>query len=115
MTGNSKQYIEYILELLEPINAISSGKFFGGQGITCDSVQFCMIMGNSLFFVVDDKSREKYQQMGTDCFWYTKKTGKVHVKKYHEVPSELLDDSKLLLEWANESIEIAKKLNKKKK
>jgi len=115
MTGNSKQYIEYVLEILEPINVISSGKFFGGQGITCNSVQFAMIMGNSLFFVVDDKSRVKYQQMGTDCFWYTKKTGKVFVKKYHEVPSELMDDSDQLLEWARESINIAKKLNRKKK
>lgn len=115
MSGSTSQYIEYILELLEPINAISSGKFFGGQGVTCDSIQFAMIMGNSLFFVVDDGSRGKYLKMGTECFWYTKKTGKVNVKKYHEVPEELLDDQNKLLEWANESIAIAKKLNRKKK
>jgi len=115
MTDSTKEYVEYILELLEPIDAISSGRFFGGQGISCNSVQFAMMMDNSLFFVVDDSSREKYIAMGTECFWYTKKSGKVNVKKYHEVPSELLDDPTILLEWAKESIAIACKLSKKKK
>ncbi len=115
MTGNTKEYIEYVLELLEPINAISSGKFFGGQGVSCNSVQFSMIMGNSLFFVVDDSTRDKYIDRGTECFWYMKKTGKVKVKKYHEVPGELLDEPSTLLEWARESIKIAKKSSKKKK
>ena len=115
MTGSTKDYIEHVLELLEPINAISSGNFFGGQGVSCGSVQFAMIMGNSLFFVVDDSSRYKYIDMGTECFWYTKKTGKVNVKKYHEVPGELFDEPTILLEWARESIKIAKKLSKKKK
>jgi len=114
MTGSTKEYIDYVLELLEPINAISSGKFFGGHGVSCNSVQFAMIMGNALFFVVDDSTRDKYIDMGTECFWYTKKTGKVNVKKYHEVPGELFDDQSTLLEWARESIIIAMKLSKKK-
>ena len=114
MTGSTEEYIEHVLELLEPINAISAGKFFGGQGISCNSVQFAMIMGNSLFFVVDDSTRNKYIEMGAECFWYTKKTGKVNVKKYHEVPGELFDEPDTLLKWARESIKIAKKLSKNK-
>jgi len=115
MTGSTAEYTEFVLELLEPINAISSGKFFGGQAISCNSVQFAMIMGNSLFFVVDDSSRDKYIEMGKECFWYTKKTGKINVKKYHEVPDDLIDDPSELIVWARESIKIAKQLNKKKK
>lgn len=112
MTGSTKEYIEFVLDLLEPINAITSGRFFGCQGISCDSVQFAMIMGNSLFFVVDDSSRDKYITMGTESFWYMKKTGKVKVNKYHQVPGELFDDQASLLEWAQESIMIARKLKK---
>jgi len=114
MSGNTTEYIDYILELLEPIGAVSSGRFFGGQGIACDSQQFGMMMGNTLFFVVDESSRQKYIEMGTECFWYTKKTGKVNVKKYHEVPGELFDEPDTLLAWAHESISIATKLNKQK-
>lgn len=75
----------------------------------------CDDYGEFSFFVVDDSSRNKYIQMGTECFWYTKKTGKVNVKKYHEVPSELFEDAPTLLVWAKESIKIAKKLSKKRK
>ena len=52
--------------------------------------------------------------MGTECFWYTKKMGKVNVKKCHEVSGELFDESDTLLKWARESIKIAKKLSKNK-
>lgn len=114
MTSSTKEYTDYVLESLKPIDAISSGKFFGGQAVSCQTVQFAMIMGNSLFFVVDDSSRGKYIEMGTQCFWYTKKTGRVNVKKYHEVPSEVLEKKSMLLDWAKESITIAKRLNRKK-
>ena len=58
MTGSTQEYIDYVLELLEPINAISAGRFFGGQGVTCNNAQFAMMMGNRLFFVVDDSTRD---------------------------------------------------------
>ena len=115
MTGSTEEFVDYVLDLLEPINAISSGRFFGGKAVSCDAVQFAMIMDSSLFFVVDNGTRDKYIEMGTECFWYTKRTGKVNVKKYHEVPGELLDDPTTLLEWARESIKVAKKLSKRKK
>ena len=40
MTGSTEEYIDYVLEMLEPINAISSGKFFGGQGVSCNYETF---------------------------------------------------------------------------
>jgi len=113
MSGSSKVFVDFILELLAPISAMRSGRFFGGIGISCDSVQFGMIMGNSLFFVVNDSTRTKYIEKGTECFWYSKKTGKVNVKKYHEVPGDLFDDPDTLLRWAEESIAVSRKLSKK--
>ena len=112
MTGSTEGFIEFVLDLLKPIGSLSSGKFFGGMGLKCKSVQFAMLMDNALFFVVDDSSRSKYLEMGTECFWYNKKSGKVNVKKYHEVPGELFDEPDKLLMWAKESIEIAAKLKK---
>jgi len=113
MTGSTQEYVDYVLELLEPIKNISSGKFFGGVGLKCESVQFAMLMGNSLFLVVDNTTRPKYEEKGMDCFWYKTKKKKVNVKKYYEVPSELLEDQDELLEWAKESIKIARSLKKK--
>lgn len=50
----SAEYTEYGLELLEPICPVRTGRFFGGVGISNGSVQFAMIMGNCLYFAVDD-------------------------------------------------------------
>ena len=113
MTGSTQEYLDYILELLEPINMLSSGRFFGGIGLKADTVQFAMVMGNSLFFVVDDSSRPKYEARGMGCFWYNTKKKKVNVRKYYEVPGDLLEDQAALVEWAKESIRIAAKLKKK--
>lgn len=49
MTANT-EYTEYVLELLEPIGPIRAGRFFGGVGIFHGSVQFAMLMGNSLYY-----------------------------------------------------------------
>jgi len=114
MGKNTFEYVDTILELLTPIKAITSGKFFGGQGISSHSVQFAMIMDDSLFFVVNDKTRDKYTELGTFCFWYSKKTGRVNVRKYHQVPDEIISNNKNLILWAKESISIATKLKKKK-
>lgn len=112
MTGSTQEYVGYILELLEPLNALSSGRFFGGIGLKSDSVQFAMIMGNALFFVVDTSTRPKYEESGMGCFWYKTKKKKVDVKKYYEVPGDLLDDQETLVAWARESIQVARKLKK---
>jgi DNA transformation protein len=57
----SAEYTEYVLELLEPIGPVRTGRFFGGVGISCGSVQFAMNMGNSLYFAVDEDSRKQYE------------------------------------------------------
>jgi len=113
MSKNSFEFVENIVDQLSSLKAITSGNFFGGQGISSNSVQFAMIMGDSLFFVVDNTTRENYTSMGTSCFWYMKKTGKVNVRKYHQVPEDILRDKKQLIKWAKESITIATKLRKK--
>jgi len=112
MTGNKQSYTDYVLECLQPVGAISSGRFFGGIGVSVDGVQFAMMMGNALFFVVDDSTRPQYEQMGTGCFWYNTKKKKINVKKYHEVPGEWLDEQETLLQRAEESIRIARRLKK---
>ena len=66
----SKELIEYIMELLEPVAAIEGSKFFGGYGIKNYATQFAMIMGNSLYFVVDDSTRHKYEKLSMKPFSY---------------------------------------------
>jgi DNA transformation protein and related proteins len=105
----STEYTEYVLEMLEPIGPVHTGRFFGGVGILSGSVQFAMIMGNSLYFVVDDGTRPKYERAGMAPFSYTTKKGRVQVRKYFELPEDILTDPEQLRQWANESKRIAAK------
>ena len=73
-----------------------------------------MIMGNSLYFVVDEDSRQKYEQAGMQPFSYLTKRGRVQVRRYFELPEDILTDSEQLRIWANEAIDVAVKTKPKK-
>ena len=107
MTRNSQDYVEFIKNQLEAIDGIASGRFFGGTGLTANGIQFAMLMGDVLYFVVNDMTRSKYEAMGSQCFWYKTKKGRVNVRKYYEVPAEILEDQEQLVALAEEAIQIA--------
>ena len=102
-------FLAFVKDQLEPIVDITSGRFFGGAGLSADGVQFAMIMGNSLYFVVSNATRPKYEARGSTCFSYTTKKGRVDVRKYFEVPAEFLEDPDRLLDLAHESIDAARR------
>jgi DNA transformation protein and related proteins len=89
-------------------------RFFGGSGIYFDSVQFAMIMYNTLYFAVDDNTRKKYEQAGMQAFSYATKKEWVQVRKYYELSEEILTDPVQLELWANEAILVAHKTKKPK-
>lgn len=103
----SAEYAKYVLELLEPIGPVRTRRFFGGIGIYCDSIQFAVIMGNSLYFAVDENTRKKYEEAGMQSFSYLTKKGRIQVRKYFELPEDVLTDPAQLRLWAKESIQEA--------
>ena len=103
------EYTEYVIELLEPIGPLRTGRFFGGVGISNGFVQFAMIMGNSLYFAVNEDTRVKYEQAGMQPFSYMTKKGRVQVCKYFELPEDILTDAEQLRLWANEAMCVAGK------
>ena len=111
----SAEYTEYVLELLAPLGPVRTGRFFGGAGISDGAIQFAMIMGNSLYFVVDEGTRKKYEQAGMQPFSYATKKGRVLVRKYFELPEDVLTDPAQLRIWADEAMGVARKTKKLKK
>lgn len=101
------EYRDYVLDLLEPMGEVSAQRFFGGIGIRQGSTQFGVIMNSTLYFCVDDLTREKYIEMGSAPFSYTKKKGHVVVKRYYEVPEAVLENSDELWLWAEEAVATA--------
>lgn len=111
----SAEFTQYVLEFLEPLFPVRIARFFGGAGIYFDNVQFAMIMHNTLYFAVDDNSRKKYEQAGMQPFSYMTKKGSIQVRKYFELPEDILTDLEQLQLWTNEAIQVAYKTKKPKK
>lgn len=105
----SPQFAQYIVDTLAPLGPLRSGRFFGGIAISCGSVQFAMVMGNRLYFAVNDHTLGKYEQAGMQAFSYLTKRGRIQVRKYFEIPSDLLEDTAQLHAWAREAMGAARK------
>jgi DNA transformation protein len=106
-------YTDYVLEQLAPIGSVKVGRLFGGIGLSRDSAQFAMIMDNCLYFVVDDSTRARYEAAGMRSFSYETKKGRVQVRRYFELPEDVLTDPDELRVWAGESMRIAAQTKKK--
>ena len=110
----STEFTTYILDRLQALGPIETRRFFGGVGLLADATQFAMIMGNTLYFVVNDATRAKYEQAGMSCFSYSTKTRQVQVRRYFALPEEVLDDQDALRTWAREAMQAARKIAKPK-
>lgn len=113
MPQSSSQVVEFIVEQLDEVAGITKARFFGGTGLAAHSTQFAMIMGNNVYFVVDGITRPKYEKLGSNCFAYHTKTKRVQVKKYFEVPAEVIEDREAFVALAREAVQVAKNLKKR--
>lgn len=107
MNAGSSDYVEFVKDQLASLRGVSIGRFFGGIGLCSEGTQFAMIMGSALYFFVDDSTRPKYERMGSGCFSYSTKKGRVDVRKYYAVPAEVIEEQEQLVALARESIRIA--------
>jgi len=76
----SSEFIEYVRELLIPLEELDDGKFFGGFAFKSGSKQFAMIIGNTLYFCVNKETRAKYETAGMEPFSYLTKKGRNRLK-----------------------------------
>jgi DNA transformation protein and related proteins len=103
----SPEFVSYVCEMLAPLGPLSDGKFFGGHAIKYDGKLFAMVMGNTLYFRVNDATRPEYEKRGSSSFSYSTKKGIVQVRKYFSVPEEFFENTELLLVWAKKAIHVA--------
>ena len=102
----SNEYLQFIMQKLDPLGNVTSRAMFGGYGIFHEGVMFALITDDTLYFKVNESNRDMYKQSGSKPFQ--------HGISYWEVPAELLEEASKLHEWANSSIEIAHQLSLKK-
>jgi DNA transformation protein len=103
----SQDYIDFVSEQLDALRGLQCKRMFGGAAMSADGLQFALLMDNATYFLVDDATRPVYEAMGRHCFSYATRLRHVEVKRYYEVPGELIEDRERLASLARESLGIA--------
>jgi DNA transformation protein len=112
--ARSNEFVEFVLEGLQPLGGVSARRMFGGWGIYKDGVMFALIADDQLYLKVDDGNRAAYDNAGLPHFTYTDK-GKPIRMPYCEAPSEGFDDPEILCAWAREAFAAALRAKKRSK
>ncbi|HEY1014183.1 MAG TPA: TfoX/Sxy family protein [Herpetosiphonaceae bacterium] len=100
----SDSYRDYIVELLEPLAAISTRRMFGGLGVYANGLFVALASDDVLYFKVDDGNRPDFEAAGMAPF---RPFGEDRPMQYYEVPADVMEDQELLGEWLDKSIAAA--------
>ena len=108
-------YVEYTLELLEPLGPVQARAMFGGWGLYFGGRMFGLIVEDRLFLKTDEVSRPDFESAGGEPFVYDAGKGRKPVTlSYWTPPSEASDDAHALLPWARKAVESARRASRKK-
>jgi DNA transformation protein len=104
--AKSSEFVDFVLECLQPLRGVSARRMFGGSGIYKDGVMFALIAHDTLYLKVDDGNRAAYEAAGLPYFTYADK-GKPIRMPYCEAPPEGFDDPEILCAWARDAFAAA--------
>jgi DNA transformation protein and related proteins len=100
-------YVEYVMDLLGPLGAVTGRRMFGGYGIWEDGDMFALLdRGSTLYFKVGDEARARYADAGSEQFM---------TMPYWSVPVDVLEDEDRLHAWAREAIAVGHATSKKRR
>ena len=102
----SRDYADYVVDLLSPWARVTAKAMFGGFGLYRQGQIFAIIVNDTLYFKVGDSNRPDYETASSSPFTYEAK-GKKIVMSYWQVPEEILEDSESLGVWAEKAFKAA--------
>lgn len=105
------EFVDYLLELMEPLGPVSAKAMFGGYGIYIGDIMFALVADDLLYLKTDATNLPDFEQRGLPPFRYHRK-GKPYNMSYSEAPAEVFDDADAMYQWANQAIEAALKNRK---
>ena len=113
MPSVTRQFQEFILDLLAPLAPVPR-RMFSGVGVFSGGVMFGLLVREAFYLRVDERTRGKFEEAGTGPFTYNRAGRAVSLTAYYEVPEGLLDQPEELLLWARDAIGAARAVKRRK-
>lgn len=102
----SNDYFQYVIEQLGRLPQVTSRRMFGARGLYSGGVFFGIVDNDTLFFKVDDSTRESYTSRGSAAFRPYKDRPELSMS-YFQVPVDILEDADELVIWARAAVRAA--------
>ena len=104
----SPSYRQFVLDSLGRVApSLRAKNMFGGVGLYAEDLFFALIAGDTLYFKVDETTREDFTALGRGPFRPFGEEGEV--MQYYELPAELLEEPDALREWIEKAVEVARR------
>jgi DNA transformation protein len=99
-------YLDYVLEQLGELGAVSSRRMFGGVGLYSGELFFGLIDDYTLYFKTDESNAAEYMKRGMPRFM-PPANRPVSPMGYHQVPADIIEDAEELTAWARKAVAVA--------
>lgn len=104
----SRDFVEYVLELLEPLGDVKTSRMFGGVLLKAEGKQLGVLFGDTVYFKIKERAlQERYKEGGSKQFTYTRKDKKdpVVIKNWWSAPESAMDSSEEMVRLAEEVLD----------
>lgn len=92
------EFVEHVLELLEPCGPVRAKRMFGGYGIYHGDLMFGLVSDDVLYLKTDAESVGLFEERGLAPFVYVRK-GEPTRTSYYAAPEDLFEDPAAAEEW----------------
>jgi DNA transformation protein len=114
ISKDEKEFVTYVVDLMQSIGPIRAKSMFGGHGIFLDGLMFGLVADSILYLKVDKETENEFKAKGLEAFTYNKKGKEFHMS-YYQVPEEALEDADEMKSWANKAYGAALRAASKKR
>lgn len=99
-------FVAYVQDCMAAagMGPVQSERLFGGHGFRIDGEMFAVILRGTLFFVVDDQTRPRFEAAGMGPFTYARKSETRVVPRWYELPEDVLLDADDLRDWMRDAL-----------
>ena len=104
VSNEEKEFVAYIVELMQAMGRVNARRMFGGHGIFLDGLMFGLVADSILYLKADHETEKKFTSRGLEAFSYLKKGIETRLS-YFQAPEEALENMEEMTPWANMAYE----------